>query len=359
VAPATGIDATRAYSDVPEARRWREAAEAEAAWLRGQLTTAAGPGGVSPVFAVRYVNERTDGLLDAYLLWRAEGADGDSAGAAASAAGRALAAVPRHLAVAPLIGPEEVTQALRPFTPHASGLAEIRKSLTGARTLRADAGTGVLVAIGSFAVGGRSWEPLWAQLAELPFPAMVTISLTALAVTPHTNAVFRQVADTYARLGRPGPAATAIYGRPAAPDSFAAQAASSYADMARRYVTGRDAGRAGVGARRPARGRAPRRAGGEPDHVGRHQYAEYGPAAGVLIAGHTGRGAAGPAAGPRRAGGRGRGRGVVPAALRDPGAQGFVPALPGAGRHGLAFRRRGVAAGVRAGSMAEPLHHRR
>jgi hypothetical protein len=238
LAPAAGIDATRAYSDVPEERRWREAAEAEAAWLRGQLATAAGRGTVGPVFAVRYVNERTDGLLDAYLLWRTQGADGDSASAAASAAGRTLAAVPRHLAGAPLARPEEITRALRPFAPHASGLAEVRKALTAARTLRADAGTGVLVAIGSFAVGGRSWEPLWAQLAELPFPAMVTISLTALTVTPQTSAVFRQVADAYARLARPGPAVTAVYGRPAAPDSFAAQAATSYADMARRYVNG-------------------------------------------------------------------------------------------------------------------------
>src|SRR5512139_314434 len=80
--PVAGFDAMSVDSDVPESQRWDEARRAEAAWLTAQAggwQTAA----TRPVFALRYVNSGCDGLLDGYLLWRAEGRDEALASAAA------------------------------------------------------------------------------------------------------------------------------------------------------------------------------------------------------------------------------------------------------------------------------------
>jgi hypothetical protein len=235
LAPALGVDATRAYSDVPETQRWDEAARAEAAWLTAQVAgwqTSA----VRPVFAMRYLNSRSDGLLDCYLLWRAEGRDAALASAAAVLVGSRLAEVPRHLQAVPLETADEVTAALRPFDPHAAGLAEIRKRLTAAQCTRSDTGRGVCLAIASFGSQTRSWEPLWALLAEAKSPAMVTIALAPYEVDPRLSAGITRLAEEYAHLSVPGASATAIYDKPLSPDTFAARAAPLYADAARRYA---------------------------------------------------------------------------------------------------------------------------
>jgi hypothetical protein len=232
--PAVGIDATRAYSDVPESLRWDDARRAEAAWLTAQSGGWQALG-TRPVFALRYLNSRGDGLLDTHLLWRAEGSDAALAAAAAVSIGERLAIVPRHIQAVPMTGEAEVTAALRPFDPHATGVAEIRKRLTAARCTRSDTGRGVCVAVTPFGTETRSWEPLWAALAAARFPAMVTITLAPYQADPRLTAGMAGLADEYRRLASAGPSATAIYDRPLVADLFAARAAPLYADAARRY----------------------------------------------------------------------------------------------------------------------------
>jgi hypothetical protein len=217
VAPAIGLEATGAYSDVPEQDRRAAAVLAEGAWLRSQRE--------GSVVAVRFVNSRLDGLLDAYVLHRAD----DPSAAPGPAP-------PRHVRSLILATDAEVTSALRPFEIHPSGLAELRKTITAARCTRPDTGRGVCISISPFRPGPTSWEPLWSALADLPFRAMITVTLVPHRVDPRLSAGITRLADEYAHLAAPGRSATALYDKPYAPDQFAVHAAPMYAEAARRYV---------------------------------------------------------------------------------------------------------------------------
>ncbi|MEU1469371.1 hypothetical protein ABZ434_14245 [Streptomyces sp. NPDC005761] len=230
LAPAAALDDHRGYADVPEEQRRTQAVGQELAWLEALL--ALGPGFR---FELRLRNDPSARLLHGALLGQARGADQDSAVRAALALRDRLTAGPRHVRADPVFDTDEVRDWLVPFTPHPEGLAELRKPLAHAPCTRRDTGRTTSFAVSPLRWSAHSWEPFWAELGRLPYPAVAGICLEPYTVTEDVRLAFRMLADEYARLTAPGQVRP-TWNVAEAPDMFASQALPLLQDAVRRYA---------------------------------------------------------------------------------------------------------------------------
>ncbi|MFB7915333.1 hypothetical protein [Streptomyces sp. NPDC056061] len=230
LAPAAALDEHRGYADVPEAQRRVETAHGEAAWLQSLLTPGAGIR-----FELRVRNEPPSGLLHTALLGQVRAADTHSAVRAALALRDRLAYTPRHVRAEAVADTAEVRHWLAPLTPHPQGLAELRKPLAHAPCTRNDTGRAVSFAVSPLAAGVRSWEPVWAELGRLAFPALFGVCLEPYAPGEDVRAAFGALAQEYAHLAVPGPVRP-TWNAPAPPDAFAGRAALSAREAMVRYA---------------------------------------------------------------------------------------------------------------------------
>ncbi|MFF9346961.1 hypothetical protein [Streptomyces sp. NPDC014734] len=230
LAPAALLDEHRGYADVPEARRLAEAVHGESAWLQSLLTPGAGLR-----FELRVRNDPPSGLLHAALLGQVRAADEHAAVRAALALRDRLAYTPRHVRAEAVTDTAEVRHWLAPLTPHPQGLAELRKPLAHAPCTRNDTGRAVSFAVSPLAAGARSWEPVWAELGRLAFPALFGVCLEPYAPGEDVRAAFGALAQEYAHLSVPGPVRP-TWNAPAPPDAFAGRAVVAARDAMVRYA---------------------------------------------------------------------------------------------------------------------------
>ncbi|MFG2629202.1 hypothetical protein [Streptomyces sp. NPDC048473] len=230
LAPAAALDEHRGYTDVPEEQRRTETAYQERAWLEALLTPGAGVR-----FELRLRNDPPSRLLHGALLGQVRAADHGSAVRAALALRDRLAATPRHVRARAEEDTDEVRQWLAPLTPHHDGLAELRKPLAHAPCARRETGRTVSFAVSPLRAGTRSWEPLWAELGRLPYPAVLGVCLEPYAMGEDVRAAIRMLAEEYAYLAAPGPVRP-TWNAPSPPDVFAGRAVPVYQDAVSRYT---------------------------------------------------------------------------------------------------------------------------
>jgi hypothetical protein len=230
LAPAATLAQHRGYLDVPEPVRRAEATAQEQAWLAAQWTTQE-----RTRFEVRYVNDPLSRRLSATLLGQVHGPDQGSAAAAALRLRDRLAAAPRHVRADPIGEAAEVYDRLHPIQPDRGALYEVRKRLTWSPCTRTETHRTVCVAVSPFGGANPSWEPVWAALAALAHPTVVSVFLEPYQVGQGLRARLGLLAQEYAWLAREGPGSP-LYGRRQPPDPFAVAAAPIWADAVRRYT---------------------------------------------------------------------------------------------------------------------------
>lgn len=200
-------------------------------WLRSLWELADATGAV---VELRQVNNPGTARVDAYLVVRTESPDGWLAAEAAARLRHDLAAtLPVHLATRPVVREDELLSVLVPCRPHPAGLAEIRKAVTAARSVRA--GGPWLTAVTPWR-GGGSWEPALAELAALGFRAAVSVAVMSYRVGPGLRRLLADRAAATATLATPGTSLTSVYGGPQPPDQFAVAAAPVVAAAVGRYT---------------------------------------------------------------------------------------------------------------------------
>jgi hypothetical protein len=231
LAPAPTLAESRAYADVAEPQRRIESSAGEQAWLAGQWSTMHGVR-----WELRYTNDLESKLVSCTLLGRVHDRDAQIAAAAAVSLRDRLTDTPRHIRSDPILDVREVSRRLAPTPLDAQGCFEIRKRLSWARCSRRETKRQVCFAVSPLAADGRSWEPLWHELARLPRATVVSVYLEPYAPSVGLTAGIAQLAQEYAYLAGPGPV-NPVWSTVAPPDQFAVAAASLYAEATRRYAT--------------------------------------------------------------------------------------------------------------------------
>ncbi|MCK9897259.1 toll/interleukin-1 receptor domain-containing protein [Frankia sp. AgB32] len=221
-----------APSDAPVDQHHLAARSADHAWLAAQCVA-----GRASRFELRYLNDPRSKLLRAVLLgqvYRPPGGGDQEVVADARALRDRLAEVPGHLRSAPLTS-AEVRRELRPFAPDLGSVYEVRKRLSWSPCTRRDTGRQVCFVVVPFDAGGLAWDSVWAELAELPARALVSVCLEPYQVSPGLRMRLGRLAEEYARLATPG-TTVPTWSVPAAADPFAAAVAPLYLEAAHRYV---------------------------------------------------------------------------------------------------------------------------
>jgi len=224
--PAALLSDTRAYPDVSEPQRRAEALTQEQAWLAAQWSTAHGAR-----WELRYTNDP----LRCVLLGRTHAVDPATAESAAAALRTRLATTPRHVRAEPIDDPAEVGSALAPSGMDPRGCHELRKRLAWSVCTRPETGRKVCFAVTPLAPDGRSWEPVWQELARSSTPTVLSVYLEPYAPPPGLTAEIGLLAQEYSRLAAAGQR-NPLWTVTAPPDQFAMAAAPAYAEAARRYT---------------------------------------------------------------------------------------------------------------------------
>ncbi|HWC83768.1 MAG TPA: hypothetical protein VG756_27735 [Pseudonocardiaceae bacterium] len=199
-------------------------------WLRALWTVAVA---VGARLELRYLT--APGGLQAFLLVRLPGAEPAQA---INLVARLAAELPGHLRAQPVASGEQLRKVLDPFVPHATGVVEIRKRLTGQRTSRGDTDAPWLTAVTPWRAGQpRSWSPLFTELAGVSGRAVLSIGLVPFRIGPGLREHLKLRANEFTRLARPGPPPVyGLYEQPRPPDRFAAAAVPLLAEAVGRYT---------------------------------------------------------------------------------------------------------------------------
>ncbi|MGH3621354.1 MAG: hypothetical protein ACRDQ5_06130, partial [Sciscionella sp.] len=185
---------------------------------------------------LRYLTEPGIPCLHGFLLLRAQAPE---LAAAVDVVGGLRARLPDVLAPAssaPVESEAELRRVLEPFVPHPRGLVEIRKRVTVARSTRGDVDRPWLAAVTPLHYGDRSWVPLWASLAALPFRAVLSVGLAPIRIGRGLRAHLAARATEITRLARPGLPPTGSWNVQRPPDQFAVQAEPLFTEAVGRYM---------------------------------------------------------------------------------------------------------------------------
>ncbi|TCO47411.1 hypothetical protein [Actinocrispum wychmicini] len=204
----------------------------DSAWLRSCWDIVATAGAT---VEMRYLT-RDGKRLDGFLLVRVEGRDRDEVGHRVAAVRDQLGAMPGHVRAAAVTDEARTRWILEPFQPHHEGIVEVRKRLTTQRSSRADAHHPWLAAVTPLIHRRQPWQPLWSALADLPFPAMLSVGLAPFQVGPGLRSHLTARAAALTRLAQQGPPATGLWNVPSPPDEFAIAALALVSDAVRRYT---------------------------------------------------------------------------------------------------------------------------
>lgn len=177
-----------------------------------------------------------DHTLTAYLLWRAAAQEQSAALAAVTRLRDSLSAALPQVTATPVLATSRLGAVLEPFVPHQSGIVEIRKRVTVARSTRTDTPIPWLAAVTPLAGGGTSWQPVWAKLAAFAAPALLTVRLEPFRIGPGLRAHLAEWASEFARLAVPGPPPNPTWPKPRPADPFAATARAEFASAVDRYI---------------------------------------------------------------------------------------------------------------------------
>lgn len=208
------------HGDAPDDRPWLRAL-----WTRAEPDRA--------VVELRYLHDPGSSRLDAFLIVRCERPDRN---AAADAADRLRSDLSTTRAE-PVTSDRTLSGILSPFQPHSDGLVEIRKPLRAARTTRGDSGNPWLAAVIPWRRGNGERDPLWRDLAALPFRSMLSVGLTPYRIGPGIRKLLADRAAMLARLASPGPSLTySVYGGSQPADQFAVHAHPLLMDAVGRYA---------------------------------------------------------------------------------------------------------------------------
>ena len=176
-------------------------------------------------------------LLDCACLCRVRAADPAAAERAALVLRDRLAGVlPGHVRAEPLADRAGLRAWLVPFEAPAvpSGQAEITKDLVCRPLARPVGGRNAVVAVSRYCTVRVPWEWALRRLAELPFPALLTVGFKPFPRSEQFRTGLERLADEYARLARPA-RGLPIYDGAAGGDGFAQYAADRCAQYARQY----------------------------------------------------------------------------------------------------------------------------
>ncbi|HEX3785295.1 MAG TPA: hypothetical protein VHX38_37060 [Pseudonocardiaceae bacterium] len=202
-------------------------------WLRTWWQAAVGPGAA---VELRLLNQPGGAGLAAFALLRTSAPDQLTAIETAARLRAGLPAGLSFLRAEPVDSEATLHGLLAPFTPHRLGLVEIRKRLTVARSTRGDARWPWLAAVTPLTGDAVSWQPMWAELAALPAPALLSVRLAPVRIGPGLRAHLAAQAGEFARLAQPGSPPTATWAVPRPPDEFAVAAAPLCSAAVSRYT---------------------------------------------------------------------------------------------------------------------------
>ncbi|HEV2782718.1 MAG TPA: hypothetical protein VGX25_25280 [Actinophytocola sp.] len=220
----------------------------DSGWLRSCWAPLAE---VEAAIEMRYLTRPGDSGLDGFLIVRAPGRDRGEAEHRVAALRARLGVLPSRVTAAPVTEEAETRGILTPFRPHGEGVVEVRKRLTVQRTNRDDAHHPWLTAVTPFGTEHRPWDPLWTELATLPFHAMLSVGLAPYAVGPGLRSHLAARAADLARLAGQGPPPTGVWSVPRPPDEFARTAHELISDAIRRYTDRAFVIRVSLAAERP------------------------------------------------------------------------------------------------------------
>ena len=184
---------------------------------------------------LRLLNQ-PDHTVAAYLLCRTTAPE---ASAAATTAARLRDLLPSgipHTAATPIDTQPRLSAVLDPFVPHHQGILEIRKRVTVAHSIRTDAKPPWLAAVTPLAGGGTSWQPVWANLAAFPAPAVLSVRLEPIRIGPGLRWHLAERAREFARLAVPGPPPNPTWPVPRPADPFAVAAQDLFTSALGRYT---------------------------------------------------------------------------------------------------------------------------
>jgi hypothetical protein len=241
LAPVLGGPPRHRNTDHTETELEARVAADESAWL-ASLWSASGS---TDRFEIRYRNDpRPPGsingrprLLRCACLCRAEGSSTDDAASAAIALRDRLAlSLPGHVRPEPMAGGDELFGWLVPFDAPAweSGQAEIAKVLTCRPAGRRNSRHRAIVSVSRYSTRRVSWEPTLRRLAELPFPAVLSIGIKSFPRSEALRVGLEQLADDYEKLAQPVEPSM-VLGGAATGDRFAEYAAERCKTYARQY----------------------------------------------------------------------------------------------------------------------------
>ncbi|MCM3884214.1 toll/interleukin-1 receptor domain-containing protein [Frankia sp. R82] len=227
-----GQRATAATPDALADQHHAAARAGDQEWL-----AAHGTAGDGNRFEIRYTNDPSTRTVSAVLLGQIHRPPhaGTDIVAAARVLRDDLAATPGHVRAEALTSADEIRRQLRPFTPDLGSVFEVRKRLAWAPCTRRDTGRWICLAVVPFDGGGLTWEAVWAELADLPHRALVSVCLEPYSISPGLRIRLQNLAGEYTRLAAPG-TAVPVWGVAVASDPFAAAVAPLYLDAVRRYV---------------------------------------------------------------------------------------------------------------------------
>lgn len=205
----------------------------DSVWLRSCWDTVA-PAGAA--IEMRYLTRSDKPRLDAFLVVRTEAADPDEAEHRCAHLREQLGILPGHAVAAPVTDADETHRVLRPFEPPGDGIVEVRKRLTVQQSRRGDTAHPWLTAVTPLRHQRQAWDPLWTDLAQLPYRAMLSVGLLPYSVGPGLRAHLAARAADLTRLAQPGPAPTGVWNVAREPDEFAGAALALVSDAVRRYT---------------------------------------------------------------------------------------------------------------------------
>ena len=245
LAPVLGGPPAHQHTGLTTTELEARVAADESAWLSSLWSAAAGGSGR---FEIRYRNDPSapggsngrPHLLRCACLCRAEGTTTDEAASSAiTLRDRLAVGLPSHVRAESMTGTDELYNWLVPFEAPdwERGQAEIAKALTCRPVGRRHPRQNAIAAVSRYSARRVPWEPALRRLAELPFPAVLTVGVMPFPRSEPFRYGLEQLAADYDELAQPV-RAVAVYGGAVPGDEFAQYAAERGKMAARQYYQG-------------------------------------------------------------------------------------------------------------------------